>query len=170
MDQYKRLADNLRGLGEKKISIWQGIVKSVEGITCTVTFGNQDVSGVRLRASEKANDNNILITPKTGTPVTVGSLTGDYTQLVVLQIDEIDTIVINGGQLGGLINIETLTEKINLMIDVFNSHTHTLPTGTVNVTGSQTAQTNASPITVPAISDKAKRLNRTDYEDKTIKH
>ena len=52
MDQYKRLSDNLKRMaGGEQITIWQGIVKSVEGITCTVTFGNQDVSGVRLRAS-----------------------------------------------------------------------------------------------------------------------
>ncbi|WP_181215098.1 hypothetical protein [Phocaeicola faecicola] len=168
MDQYKRLYENLRNVGGQKITIWQGIVKSVESITCTVTFGKQDVSGVRLRASEKENADNILITPKVGTAVTVGSLTGDYSQLVVLQIDQIETIIINGGKLGGLINIETLTEKINKLVDAFNSHT--LASGAVAVAGSATNQSNPAPIQVPAIQQKADKLNKGDYEDEKIKH
>lgn len=171
MDQYRRLSENLKRMGAgQQITIWQGIVKSVQGITCTVTFGNQDVSGVRLRASEKKNEANILITPKTGTPVTVGSLTGDYSQLVVLKVDEVDSIVINGGQLGGLINIESLTDKINELVSTFNSHTHMLASGSVAVAGSATNQSNPAPIEVPAIPKKAKQLNKDDYEDITIKH
>lgn len=171
MDQYKRLSDNLKTIvGGQQITIWQGIVKSVEGITCTVTFANQDVSGVRLRASEKENEANILITPKIGTPVIVGSLTGDYNQLVVLKVDQIESIVINGGQLGGLINIEALTEKINDLVSTFNSHTHMLESGSVAVAGSATNQSNPAPIEVPAIQTKARKLNKDDYEDITIKH
>ena len=171
MDQYRRLSDNLRrAAGGRQITIWQGIVKSVEGITCTVTFANQDVSGVRLRASEAENEANILITPKIGTPVTVGSLTGDYSQLVVLKVDQIETIVINGGQLGGLINIEALTEKINEWVDSFNGHTQMLAAGSVAVAGSATNQSNPAPIQVPAIQQKANKLNKADYEDETIKH
>ena len=41
--------------------------------------------------------------------VTVGSLSGDLSQLVVLQVDHIETIVINGGRLGGLINTVIMT-------------------------------------------------------------
>ena len=171
MDQYRRLSDNLRrAAGGQRITIWQGIVKSVEGITCTVTFANQDVSGVRLRASEAENEANILITPKVGTPVTVGSLTGDYSQLVVLKVDQIETIVINGGQLGGLINIEALTEKINDLVDSFNGHTHMLASGSVAVAGSATNQSNPAPIQVPAIQQKANKLDKSDYEDETVKH
>lgn len=171
MDQYKRLYDNLNRMnGGRQISVWQGIVKSVEGITCTVTFGSLDVSGVRLRASETENDAHILITPKTGTPVTVGSLTGDLHQLVVLQVDQIETVVINGGQLGGLINIEALTEKINALVKAFNDHTHMLPAGAVAVVGSPSSQSNPAPIQVPAIQQKADELVKDDYEDVTITH
>lgn len=171
MDQYRRLSENLKRMSAgQQITIWQGIVKSVEGITCTVTFAKHDVSGVRLRASEKDNEANILITPKIGTPVIVGSLTGDYNQLVVLKVDQIESIVINGGQLGGLINIEALTDKINELVSTFNSHTHMLASGSVAVAGSATNQSNPAPIEVPAIQQKANQLNRADYEDETIKH
>lgn len=168
MDNNKRLADNIRQLlGGQRITIYQGIVKSVEGITCTVSFGALDVDGVRLRASLSENGSNLLVKPKTGTAVVVGSLSGDLSQLAVLAVDEAESITvngeitINGGKLGGLINIEALTEKINAVIDTFNSHTHL-----VNTTGSATAQSG----TAQAVTSKAAKLNKQDYEDKKVTH
>lgn len=162
MDNNKRLADNIRNLmGGKNITVYQGIVKSVEGITCTVTFGSLDVNGVRLRASETDNDSHLLIVPKKGTAVTVGSLSGDLAQLVVLAVDEVESITINGGKLGGLINIEALTEKINDLVEKFNGHTHQVTT-----TGTATSQTG----TAAATAMTAENFDKNDYEDKLITH
>lgn len=162
MDNNKRLADNIRNLmGGKNITVYQGIVKSVEGITCTVTFGSLDVDGVRLRASETENDSHLLIVPKKGTAVTVGSLSGDLAQLVVLAVDEVESITINGGKLGGLINIEALTEKINDLVAKFNGHTHQ-----VSTTGTATSQTG----TAAATAMTAENFDKNDYEDKLITH
>lgn len=162
MDNNKRLADNIRNLmGGKNITVYQGIVKSVEGITCTVTFGSLDVDGVRLRASETENDSHLLIVPKKGTAVTVGSLSGDLAQLVVLAVDEVESITINGGKLGGLINIEALTAKINDLVEKFNAHTHQVTT-----TGTATSQTG----TAAATAMTAENFDKNDYEDKLITH
>lgn len=163
MDQYRRLRDNLMkvmGAG-KEITIWQGIVKSVEGTTCTVTFGTLDVEGVRLRASLAENESHLLIVPKVGTAVVVGSLSNDLSLLVVLAVDEVESITINGGKLGGLINIESLTQKINELVRTFNNHTHQ-----VSTTGSATAQTG----TAAAVTSKASELNKSDYEDTRVTH
>lgn len=170
MDQYRRLAELLNSLPAKKITLWQGIVKSVEGITCTVTFGKQDVPGVRLRASEADDGGHILIVPAAGTAVTVGSLSGDLSSLVVLKADRIESITVNGGNLGGLINIGALTEKINALVDAFNGHTHTIPSNEIATSGNASAQTNQTPVTVPAIQSKAQKFDRADYEDTTITH
>lgn len=163
MDQYRRLRDNLMQMmgSGKEITIWQGIVKSVEGITCTVTFGTLDVEGVRLRASLADNESHLLIVPKVGTAVVVGSLSNDLSMLVVLAVDEVESITINGGKLGGLINIESLTQKINDLVRTFNSHTHQ-----VSTTGSATAQTG----TAAAVTSKASELNKSDYEDVKVTH
>lgn len=163
MDQYRRLRDNLMQMmcSGKEITIWQGIVKSVEGITCTVTFGTLDVEGVRLRASLADNESHLLIVPKVGTAVVVGSLSNDLSLLVVLAVDEVESITINGGKLGGLINIETLTQKINDLVRTFNNHTHQ-----VSTTGSATAQTG----TAAAVTSKASELNKSDYEDTKVTH
>ncbi|MBQ1336375.1 MAG: hypothetical protein IIY37_05525, partial [Selenomonadaceae bacterium] len=132
MTEEQRLLRNLReAVGPAPISVYQGIVVSVEGITCTVRFGGMDVEGIRLRASEAGENSQMLIVPRKGSAVIVGSLSGDLSQLVVLSVDAVERIEINGGQLGGLINIEALTQKINALVDAFNAHTHTIPTGQI---------------------------------------
>ena len=162
MDPNKRLADNIRSLvGGQKITIYQGIVEKVNGITCTCRFGNVSVSGIRLRASLAADENQMLMTPATGAAVIVGSLSGDLNQLVVLQADRVESIVINGGNLGGLINIQALTDKINALVDLFNAHTHL-----VNTTGTATAQTG----TAEATLQTAQRFDAAEYEDEKVKH
>lgn len=81
-----------------------------------------------------------------------------------------EKIEFNGGDNKGLVKIEQLTEKVNAMIETFNSHTHTLITGSVQVEGTPAKQANVAPITVPAITDKAQKLNKTDYENDKITH
>ena len=167
MTQEQRLLRNIQAaVGPAPITVYQGIVVSVEDITCTVRFADMDVAGVRLRASEASEDAQLLIVPRVGSAVIVGSLSGDLTQLVVLSVDAIDRIEINGGQLGGLINIGPLTDKINELVETFNSHTHTIPPSGVVCGGSP----NVSPVRVPATGEKASRLDRKDYEDETVKH
>ena len=161
MDEYRKLQENLKrasGNG-RTISIYQGIVKSVTGNLCEVTVGGITIPGVRLKASEMDDDGKMLITPKIGSAVTIGSLSGDLAELVVLQVDHIETIVINGGKLGGLINIEQLTDKINELVEAFNGHTH-------QVTVSHPGGT----FTTVKPTSSAKSFKKGDYEDVKIKH
>lgn len=155
MDQYRELASLIKqaSSGGGRVTILQGIVKEVSGITCTVEIGSLTVSDVRLRASEKQEETQILITPAIGSAVILASLSGDMTNLVVVAVDVAESITINGGKLGGLINIEALTAKLNELVQVFNSHTHTAPNG---------------PTTPPTTT--ANQLQRKDYEDEKIKH
>ena len=154
MDNYKELAQLVRSAaGKAYITLMQGIVRKVSGLTCEVEIGGIAVPDVRLRASEAADGGQMLVTPKAGSAVIVGSLSGDLTQLVVLAIDHAESITINGGKLGGLINIEPLTQKINELVQAFNAHTHQ---GTHGPTG-------------PPLKT-AQQLKRGDYEDTTITH
>lgn len=161
MDEYRKLQENLKrasGNG-RTISIYQGIVRSVTGNLCEVTVGGITIPGVRLKASEMDDDGKMLITPKIGSAVTIGSLSGDLAELVVLQVDHIETIVINGGKFGGLINIEQLTDKINELVEAFNAHTH-------QVTVSHPGGT----FTTVKPTCSAKSFKKDDYEDAKIKH
>ncbi len=159
MDPYRQLRDSISSLMPSRAAILQGIVKSVSGITCTVTVGNIDIPDVRLRASELEDSSHILITPKVGSPVILGSLSGDLTQLAVLQVDHIDTITVNGGSLGGLVNIAQLTDKLNALVRAFNAHTHSV---TVAHPGGTFTTLNPSPT--------ADNFNKDDYEDPLVTH
>ena len=161
MDRYRELSENLRRIFDNKaIAISTGIVKSVSGILCEVQVGKLSVPDVRLRASETADGGELLLVPKVGTAVVFGSLTGDLSQLVVLQVDHVESIkatgsiVFNDGKLGGLVNIADLTKKLNALVQSFNIHTHT---------GNMGSQT--SPPT-----GQAQKFNQSDYEDKNITH
>ncbi len=166
MTPERRLADNIKRLNPTTMWLTQGEVVAVEDLTCTVKIGDAEIEGVRLRASLTGRDRQILTVPKVGSCVTLGCLTADLNNLVVLQVDEIEKIIVNGGELGGLINIQELTDKINALVEAFNSHTHLLPTGAVITS----AGSSINPVTVPAITKKAAKLNKKDYEDETIKH
>ena len=170
MTQERRLAENIRRLNPVSMWLTQGEVVSVDNLTCTVRIGNAVIEGVRLRASLTDREKQILIVPKTGSAVTLGCLTADLNNLVVLQVDEIERIEINGGSLGGLVNIEDLTAKINELVDAFNGHTHSIPTGTVSVSGAAGVMSNTQPVSVPAVVRKAKKLSKDDYEDTAITH
>lgn len=160
MNEYSKLKEFLQGVGGgKEITIYQGIVNNVDGCLCEVQIGGIAIPDVRLRASELDDDGQMLVTPKVGSAVTVGSLSGDLAQLVVLQVDHIETIVINGGKLGGLINIEHLTKKINELVDTFNSHTH-------DVTVSHPGGT----FTTIKPASSASFFKKGDYEDEKITH
>ena len=104
--------------------------------------------------------------PKIGRAVTLGTLSGDYNDIVVIQVDEVESITINGGKLGGLVNIQALTDKINEVVDAFNRHTHLLAPGAIQVG----QLINAAPVKVPVVATKATRLKREDYEDNKITH
>jgi hypothetical protein len=161
MDDYRTLHDRLRKAsgGAQTVTIWQGIVNSVSGCTCEVQIGSIAIPEVRLRASLTDDDNEMLVVPAPGSAVTVGSLSGDLSELVVLQVDRVKSVTVNGGKLGGLVNIAQLTDKLNALVKAFNAHTHQVtvvhPGGTV---------VSAAP------ASGAESFNRKDYEDTTIKH
>ena len=168
MNEYSKLKELLKGVGGgKDITIYQGIVNRIDGCLCEVQIGNISIPHVRLRASETDDDGEMLITPKVGTAVTIGSLSGDLSQLVVLRVDHIESIVINGGKLGGLINIEQLTDKLNTIEDDINSLKNVMSSWTpVAQDGGAALKTSISTWSGQALT----KSQRGDYEDETVKH
>ncbi len=167
MTPEQRLIRNIRSAaGPRGITVYQGIVSSVEGNTCTVEFGSQKVSGVRLRASTSELERQMLIVPKEGSAVVVGSLSGDLSDLAVLVVDEVERIEINGAKLGGLVNIEPLVDGLNNLVNAFNEHTHQVAIGAVITPGGA----NTAPVPVPKTSSQAQRFDRDELEDTTVQH
>lgn len=137
-------------------------VKSVEDESCTVTYNDIDIPDVRLNAAVNGNSNNLLIKPKAGSTVLIADLSeGLLRDLAIIGWSEIDSITINGGDLGGLVKIQELTNKLNALVRVFNSHTHPVAT-----TGTAEAQSGMA----AATTGQATQFSRSDYEDEKIKH
>ena len=156
-----------------------GTVKDVneqEG-TCTVEReGKPEMHEVRLNAviDERVKDV-FRIIPATGSYVMVlqmGMAEGMVLATSKIERVEIKTgnvtmslssagIVMNGGELGGMIDIGKLTDKVNDLVEAFNGHTQQ-----VSTTGSASAQSG----TAAVIASKAKKLDRGDYENKKVKH
>lgn len=126
--------------GTKGQSLFTAKVLSTDGETCCVDIDGLVLSDVQLRAVVNGEESGILITPKTGSYVTVADLSGDLTRIVVVGFSEVEKIsidaetdiVINGGGYGGLIKIEDLVDELNRLVQTFNSHTHVVPNGTSN--------------------------------------
>lgn len=169
MDKYRELGESLRNIGGagRDVTIYQGIVNSVDGNVCEVQVGNIAVPDVRLRASESDDDDEFLVTPKVGSAVVIGSLSGDLSQLVVLQVDHIDTIIINGGKLGGLIKIKELTEKLNAIEDDINTLKNQMKQWTpVTYDGGGALKSLIS----SWAGQPLEKSERRDFEDETVKH
>lgn len=121
MDSYKELAQRLRSIQTQSVSLLQGIVKSIEGTSCTVEIAGLDIPDVRLRATLADTEAELLITPAVGSGVIVGSLSGDLTQLVVLSVDRADTITLHSGRQGGLVLVEPLVTRLNALEQDLNA-------------------------------------------------
>ena len=98
-----------------------GKVKSVEGETCTVDVEGLEIDEVRLTAVNDSTDEKLLITPKVDSYVLLADLSGgnlrDLAVVGYTQVESIEStcgqITLNGGNNGGLINIESLQKNLD---------------------------------------------------------
>lgn len=174
MDEYRTLAEKLKGLSPKSGSIYQGIVTALDGCTCTVRIGDIEIPDIRLRASESAKDGTqMLVCPKIGTACILGSLSGDLADLCVLTVDEVEGVIIHGkveindGNNGGLVNIEDLVKKLNTMENDINN-LKTLLTQWIPVPQDGGASLKASVATWAG--QQIRPTTKADIEDINITH
>lgn len=152
-------------------------------INCVPIDEGAEIIDVNLQANQESEEGFVLF-PAVGSYVVVGFLNDsaavmlltDKVDKAILKIGEMslqitsENIILNGGTLGGLIKIQELTDKLNDLINAFNSHTHEILPGGVAVTGNETAQANPAPVIVPAINSKHEKVNVSDYENDKVKH
>lgn len=123
MDKYAEIARALRAIAgnDGGGALFTAEVKSVEVETCTVLVGGLEVPEVLLTPADEGAEGKLVITPKEGSQVTVADLSGgELRQLAVVHWGEVEkisltaaSIELNGGDNGGLVKIEALTDKIN---------------------------------------------------------
>lgn len=134
MDKQAKIVQALKNIGKPKGDILlYAEVTAITGDTCTIKINEFELSEVRLKATDNRIENKLLVTPKIGSMVIVGSNHGYLGDLVVLKVDdpekilykhegltvEIDgktgNIVINEGKNGGLIIAPTLQDELKKM-------------------------------------------------------
>lgn len=186
MDKYAELKDILKRITQESypdIIITTGEVVSIEGDTCTVKIDDMDIEGVRLCATKDLGKTPLLITPKVGSFVLIGSLSGDLRELAVLNLNEAasidiaidsitqkidkDGVVFNGGEKGGMVIAQNLVESLNKINDFINAFKQTLSVP-VNETG------NGAPSQLQiALQSALQNKTLSDYsdiEDSKVKH
>ena len=168
MDPYRELRERLENIGGgKATNLYQGVVTDLSDVTCEVSIDGLSIPDVRLRASTEVDGAQIIVRPAVGSVVIVGSLTGDLDHLVVLSMDQAEEVVINGGKLGGMVNVKELTDKLNTIEGEINDLKDVLSRW-FPVKGDGGAA-----LKVAASYWAGKRLipsKRSDYEDTKVKH
>lgn len=178
MDTYSQIKQTLMGINAPSGQLClSGEVKSVEGSTCTVDVNGIALKGCRLRALIDERDH-VLLCPRIGSQVLLLDLSnGQKRHLLVLRCSEVERVqmqigstklqidnagvVINGGELGGMVKINQLTQKLNALVNTYNAHTHTVAT-----TGTAAAQSGTAAVT----ASTAQPFNASDYENTKVKH
>jgi len=143
-------------------------VKSVdkEKCTCSVKDNGSEYFDVRLRPTIGSNAG-VVMYPKIGATILAVKLesTEEWAMICATKYDSIDilieSLVMNDGNFGGLVKIQELTNKLNTLVNVYNSHTHSVAT-----TGTAAAQNGTATTT----TEQAQTFNKSDYENMKIKH
>lgn len=159
--------------------------KSARTIDCSPINEGAPLLGVNLQANQGC-DFGLCIFPEVGSYVVVGFVADGAAGVVLLsekiesaeiligdisaRLDE-NAITFNGGNLGGLVKIQALTEKlngltrtVNALVDSYNAHTH-ITTATV---GAGAVAGVIAPVSQQV--QPAEMFARSDYENEKVKH
>lgn len=131
-----QLLSDIVGKNRGSLVFFSAQVVSVQGNTCTVNIDGLELSDIRLTPTTTERDDILLLTPQVDSFVLVGSLSGDLNNLCVLALDTLASIkltigdigvfidkegvVLNGGELGGLVKLDDVTKKINALENQLN--------------------------------------------------
>lgn len=167
MNSLSEIRKSIIGMASGNGGLFTAKVLSTDGETCCVEIDGLVVSGVQLRAVVNGEESGILITPKTGSYVTVADLSGNLTRIVVVGFSEVEEIKINGGQLGGLVKIEKLVDRLNYIEnkigDLMNVFNNWEPT-------SQDGGAALKAIVTPWFVGQMQLSQRSDLEDTKVIH
>lgn len=91
MDKYARLREQLKKavFVPGGVQLLAGMVKEINGDTCTVDFGTITITGVRLKVQKGGENDKLILFPSINKMVLCGSLTGDMRDLVVLKSERV---------------------------------------------------------------------------------
>lgn len=158
----------------------QGTITEVDKDTNTCTVEVETTEGQTIQFSDVplrvlSIESNFIVYPAIGSDCYIGFYGGSTNSPVVIGFQNAESVAIsgqtdisldseqitlNGGENGGLINIQDLTSKLNELVNAFNNHTH-------QITG---VQPGSGSVTAPPVMSPASTFTASDYEDTTVTH
>lgn len=186
-DNLKRLIRLVGRQDRQNLAVAVGTVQNIDEDKriCEIAVDDElTLFNCRLNAVIDTYTDHLLIVPKEGSAVAFLSVGGNLTDTVIIAYSEVEKVLltigettisiidgkieINGGELGGLVNIQQLTTKLNALVDWCKNHTHsgviTAVSGGSGAPAIGTPGNSAPPTTSPSDFDK------DDYEDTKITH
>lgn len=137
--------------------------------TCDVkrVSDNKEIKNVRLNATFKAS-HGIVISPKIDSAVLVTNIEGN--KYFVSMFSEIEEIIINGGEKGGLIIIEELNNRLKSLEDKLNNHVHSGVIISVEGGVTSLAEGISGNTGTPTTTSNEFQEGYSGYENDKIKH
>ncbi|TAD83313.1 MAG: hypothetical protein EAY75_15030 [Bacteroidetes bacterium] len=119
MDKRYKLIDALKQavLPPETVPLLAAEVVAINGDHCTVMYNGMELSQVRLKATIGTNANQLLVEPKVGSMVLLGSLTNDLKDLVVLVVDEVQKLTYAQG------GLQVVIDGAAAKVELSNSNT-----------------------------------------------
>lgn len=185
MDIYAKIKDAIKEMsGSVFPALHVAKIVSCSGFTCTVQIDKLQLKDVRLRAVVNDKEDKVLITPKTGSYVLVYDMSaGKMRDLVVMSCSEIEKIEIktenttvnidkngveiNGGNFGGLVKIEELTNKLNAIENDINTLKQAMASW---VPSPQDGGATLKGATAAWYGNTLNITSKSDLEDTKVKH
>lgn len=180
MNMTKEIKEAIRAIidgNRDGILFFVGKVKSVDGDSCTVDVAGLEIDEVRLTAVNDGSDGKLLLTPKEESPVLLADMScGELRDLAVVGFTNVekveatcDSIALNGGDNGGLVNIESLKNNLDAMKRYVEAMKSAISNGFTSVGASTAANGPAGRATFEGAM-ATQTINFEDMEDTKITH
>lgn len=129
MDKERLLREGIKGLaGENASQLRIGKVLSVNGALCEVELLDTGATvDARLRAADDGQTNGLLIVPAESSTVIVARFSNALGWAVIF-FSEVDSVQFRNPDFGGLVKVETLTERLNALENGMNTLQNLLKT------------------------------------------
>lgn len=140
MSKQEEIIRKFKAISKQAIQTFVASVQEVDQESATITalpVGGPELFDVRLRAAIDGSEQGVILFPKVGSTVLVGIIGNDPDTAFVCRQSEVekailkigessleistDGFLLNGGSLGGLINIADLVGKLNEIEQDINS-------------------------------------------------